>query len=264
MRIPLRALLDLLEEGRLKSPGVTALSVLAVVVGGAVVADLAQGPAMAILLLAGSALISVIALLWGSVRTLLGETPLSGADAYAIGAPRAEEEKKRAVLRALKDLEFERSVGKISEEDYRVLYVKYRTEAKRLLRILEEEAQPRRQGVEAMIQKRLRREGLDAELGEAASPEPTPSPEEVEVEVERKGRRKKKGQRPAATAEARPAKPAPAEAKPAKPAPAAADNVCPECATVNEADAVFCKKCGTNMTVAPANDDGGDASTGAV
>jgi hypothetical protein len=263
MNGPLGELFGLLENGRLKSPGVAALGVLAVVVGGAVVADLAQGPAMAVLLLAGGALISVIALLWGSVRTLLGETALSGADAYAIGAPRAEEEKKRAVLRALKDLEFEHSVGKISEEDYRVLYVKYRTEAKRLLRILEEEAQPRRQGVEAMIQKRLRREGLDAELGEAASPEPAPSPEEVEGD--RKGRRKKKGHRPAATAESKPAKPAPAEAKPTKPAPAtAADNACPECATINEADAVFCKKCGTNLTVAPATDDDRDDQAGAA
>src|SRR5262245_55702449 len=119
-----------------------------------------QGPSAAILVLAGGALLAVIAVLWASIRTLVGETPLSGADAYALGAPRAEEEQKRAVLRALKDLEFERSVGKISDEDYAVLTAKYRGEAKRLLRVLEEEAQPRRERVEPMVVRRLRKEGL--------------------------------------------------------------------------------------------------------
>src|SRR5687767_13420751 len=87
----------------------------------AAAAAVVLGPPAAILVLAGGALIAVIATFWASVRTLFGETPLAGADAYALGAPRAEEEQKRAVLRALKDLEFERSVGKISEEDYEVL-----------------------------------------------------------------------------------------------------------------------------------------------
>src|SRR5689334_5365947 len=102
----------------------------------AAIAATALGPAPAILVLAGGALIGVIVVFWSSVRTLVGETPLAGADAYAMGAPRAEEEQKRAVLRALKDVEFERSVGKLSEEDYQALVAKYRAEAKRLLRIL--------------------------------------------------------------------------------------------------------------------------------
>src|SRR5262245_30604700 len=125
-----------------------------------IVAGAVQGAAAAILVLAGGALLAVIAVLWASVRTLIGETPLSGADAYALGAPRAEEEQKRAVLRALKDLEFERNVGKISEEDYQALTSRYRAEAKRLLRILDEEAQPRRERALAMVAKRLRKEGL--------------------------------------------------------------------------------------------------------
>lgn len=134
----------------------------------ALIGGFVQGPSIAILVLAGGALIAVIATFWSSVRTLFGETPLSGADAYALGAPRAEEEQKQAVLRALKDLEFERSVGKISEEDYKELVAKYRAEAKRLLRILDEDAQPRRDHVEALVAKRLRREGL---LNEAAGAE---------------------------------------------------------------------------------------------
>jgi hypothetical protein len=145
-------------EERLASyaaPGIPALTLaIAILVG------FIQGPASAILVLAGGALLGVIAVFWASVRTLLGETPLSGADAYAIAAPRSEEEQKRAILRALKDLEFERSVGKISEEDYQELTARYRGEAKRLLRLLDEEAAPRRERVEAIVAKRLRREGL--------------------------------------------------------------------------------------------------------
>ena len=63
------------------------------------VAGTVQGPALAILVLAGGALVGVIAAFWSSVRTIFGETPLSGADAYALGAPRTEEEQKQAVLR---------------------------------------------------------------------------------------------------------------------------------------------------------------------
>jgi hypothetical protein len=48
------------------------------------------------------------------------------------------------VLRALKDLEFERSVGKISDDDYQQLLVAYRAEAKRLLRAIDESAEASR------------------------------------------------------------------------------------------------------------------------
>src|SRR4029079_11356507 len=120
--------------------------------GLAVLAGATMGAPAVILVLAGGALIAVIAVFWESVRTLAGETPLSGADAYALGAPRAEEEQKRAVLRALKDLEFERSVGKISQEDYDALVAKYRAEAKRLLRALDEEMGPERDKVEALVE----------------------------------------------------------------------------------------------------------------
>lgn len=140
--------------------GQAALGGLALVLVGAVVSGIVMGPALAVLVLTAGAFVACIAFFWSSLRTLLGETPLSGADAYAIGAPRAEEEQKRAVLRALKDLEFERSVGKISEDDYRRLVAHYRDEAKRLLRLLDEEAQPMRERAEVLISSRLKAAGL--------------------------------------------------------------------------------------------------------
>lgn len=235
------------------------LPVLTVVV--ALIAGFVQGPASAILVLAGGALIGVIAIFWASVRTLLGETPLSGADAYALAAPRSEEEQKRAVLRALKDLEFERSVGKISEEDYVELVARYRGEAKRLLRRLDEEAQPRRERVEALVAKRLRREGLSAS---AAAPIATEAPaSEAEAEASKpvesdaadgksadtaaragKAKKRKKGREPAASEAAEASQAAEASAAPA---PAATTRTCAACGTKNDPDAVFCKKCGARQ-----------------
>jgi uncharacterized membrane-anchored protein YhcB (DUF1043 family) len=123
-----------------------------------------------VLVLAGVALVAVIALFWQSLRTLLGETPLSGADAYALGAPRTEEEQKRAVLRALKDLEFERAVGKISDDDYKQLVVHYRKEAKRLLRVIDEQNAPQRAKAAAVAAERLAKLGLAVEAPKADAP----------------------------------------------------------------------------------------------
>jgi hypothetical protein len=256
---------------------------------GTALAGWVLGPPAAVLVLAGGALVGVIALFWSSLRTLVGETPLSGADAYALGAPRAEEEQKQAVLRALKDLEFERSVGKISDEDYRELVAKYRAEAKRLLRVLDEEAQPRRQHVEALVAKRLRRAGLadaavagaagaadpadaaDAEAEDAAAKDADADAEEGEeaaaVEeaprVRRTPRRRPKDEAPRADVaaredgagddeEAREDEGAPVdEADGAGPARRA----CAACGTMNDEDAVFCKKCGARQAQAAAEDD---------
>lgn len=212
-----------------------------VVLLGAIVAGARLGAPGAVLVLAGGALIAVIAAFWVSVRTLLGETPLSGADAYALGAPRAEEEQKRAVLRALKDLEFERSVGKISDEDYAELVARYRAEAKRLIRKLDEEAIPRREQVEGLVRRRLEREGLVEHEGadeEAVEEKPRES-EPPRDEAKPKKKKKKKGalrdkSEPSAKADAD------ATVEPTTKTGVA----CAKCGTLNDADAVFCKKCG--------------------
>jgi len=205
-----------------------------------------SGPASVVLVLAAGTLIAGIAIFWASVRTLVGETPLAGADAYALGAPRAEEEQKRAVLRALKDLEFERSVGKISEEDYQVLVAKYRAEAKRLLRAIEDESRPERSIAEALVAERLRAEGLgDGEAPPAASKKAPPDDDDDDDDDEEE--------------EAPRAKPAKAKASAAP----ASDNkkarvACVKCGTRNDPDARFCKKCGARQAAAVDDDDDDD------
>lgn len=233
----------------------------------AIIVGMLQGAQAVVLLLLGAMLVAVITLFWNSIRTLLGETPLSGADAYAIAAPRAEEEQKQAVLRALKDLEFERSVGKISDEDYAVLVAKYRGEAKRLLRAIEEEARPRRESVEWLVHQRLVKAGLApaaetyrsgaADIGAKADPI-------AEAKKDQKKKKMKGADRPVVP----PRDVAKALAKRSDHAPkphvdvtlkssdavtrtkeSAAyvppTKICAECGVKNDPDANFCKKCGS-------------------
>jgi hypothetical protein len=215
--------------------GLPAATLICAVVGGVL-----QGAAAVVLVLAAGALVAVIAIFWASVRTLVGAAPLSGADAYALGAPRAEAEQKRAVLRALKDLEFERSVGKISEDDYEALVAKYRAEGKRLMRLLDEEALPGRQKVEAMVAERLFREGL-AET--APEPYRGAKPETKPPKPGAKPPKKKKRAKPPAVEIPRP----PIETAEVPEAEAPPVTACASCGTRNDADAVFCKKCGARQ-----------------
>ena len=154
---------------------------------GGIVAGFIFGPATTVLIFASGAFVAVIALFWSSLRTLLGETALSSADAYAMGAPRDEEEQKRSVLRALKDLEFERSVGKISEDDYQQLVFHYRNEAKRLLRLIDDRSEPLRRQAEELIAARLQLEGLGEQtasfIASRAAKAPPQSDDDVSAKV---------------------------------------------------------------------------------
>jgi DNA-binding transcriptional ArsR family regulator len=154
------------------------------------------GVGTALLTLAGGVLLIVISILWASVRTLSGESAITLEEAIALGAPTAAEEQKRAILQALKDLEFERSVGKIADADYEELVGRYRAEAKRLLRAVDEDLAPLRDRAATYVAEQLGRE------------------------------------------------PARKRSKPPQKADAP---TCPGCRTSNDADAAFCKKCGTKL-----------------
>ncbi len=173
---------------------------------GALLAGLTRGFGFALLVLAGGALLLLIALVWGSVQSLTGEAELSLDEALGLGAPTAQEEQKRAVLRALKDLEYERGVGKVSEEDYAELKARYRAEAKRLLESVDEGLEPARARAEQLLAARLR---ASAERPEAATAAPS--------------------------------------ADPTAPHERGAGRPCASCATPNDADALFCKKCGARL-----------------
>jgi hypothetical protein len=113
------------------------------------------GLGIGLLIVAGGVLSGSIWLIWSSLQGLSGEAPLTLDEALSLGAPSAEEEQKRAVLRALKDLEYERAVGKINEADYTSLAEHYRNEAKRLLRAVDADLGPERERAEQILTERL-------------------------------------------------------------------------------------------------------------
>jgi hypothetical protein len=127
----------------------------------------------ALLVLASGALLGTIALLWASVRTLSGDAPLP-ADLEALAAQLRDvdalAEQKRRVLRALKDLEAERALGKIDEADYEAIAMQYRDEAKALMREMDRNAAPALAEAERIARDYLVAQGLGpAEAGSPAA-----------------------------------------------------------------------------------------------
>jgi hypothetical protein len=102
----------------------------------------------------------------------------------------ALEREKVLALRAIKDLEFDRAMGKVSEDDSREMSTRLRARAARLMRQLEVG-----EGYRAQIEREL-----EKRLGETASP-----------------------------------------------ASARVAHACASCSTLNDADARFCKNCGSKL-----------------
>jgi len=148
----------------------------------AILGGILNGIELAFLVLAAGALALVITLMWSSVQSLTGGSQLGFEEALGLGAPSKVEEQKRAVLRALKDLEYERGVGKISAEDYAELSARYREEARRLIQSVDEALRPAQQFVEADLARRLAAEGFREPVAEEMPVTSAPSAEETAAE----------------------------------------------------------------------------------
>lgn len=256
---------------------------LATVAGASAIGAL-RGVSAAILVLAGGTLLGVITLLWKSLQVLIGEAPLSLQAALDLSAATAADEQKQAVLRALKDLEYERGLGKLSDEDYRELAARYRAEAKAVLRSIDDNLGPARLRAERIIEDRLgakavekakkkkkrpttaddalAAEKADVAPGDDAAEAPhakadeedeAPAPNEASKAPAETSERKVEAATIAPSAEA--AAPEPKAATPSDAgASASADTktVCPTCSARNDTDAAFCKACGARMQPATA------------
>ncbi|HMA94614.1 MAG TPA: hypothetical protein VKP30_18110, partial [Polyangiaceae bacterium] len=96
-----------------------------------------------------------IGLAWASVTTASDSEEMTLEEALDLAAPARDEERKLAVLRGIKDLEYERSLGKISEQDYQDLIRRYRGDAKQLLQKLDTSEASLRQRAMDLVAKRL-------------------------------------------------------------------------------------------------------------
>lgn len=185
----------------------------------AVVTGALFGAASAILVLAATALLLAISALWASLQWIAGDRTASADEVIDLALAGNELEQKQAVLRALKDLEYERSVGKISDQDYEELRLRYRAKARAVLQDLDREIAPTRREAERLVASFLASRGLTP-----AAPEP-PAPHADAMDREQLPAPATEPQTPPLSAEARP-------------------RSCPSCSAPNDSDAAFCKKCG--------------------
>jgi hypothetical protein len=137
------------------------------------------GLGMAFLILAGGVLLGVILLFRSSLLSLTSEAPMTLEEALSLSAPSAEEEQKQAVLRALKDLDYERSVGKISDQDYQELSQRYRSDAKALLLAVDRDLAPALERAEALVASRVNRGTSDSNADKVSKTEASTPDEET-------------------------------------------------------------------------------------
>ena len=120
----------------------------------------------------------------------------------------AIEREKNMVLRSIKELEFDRAMGKVGEGDYEEMVARLRSRAVRLLQQLDNTSSGYRELIERELASRLVKAGA-APLADAAL-----------TDQRAEGR----GQTESVSA-----------------------GICPSCATVNDDDAKFCKSCGSRL-----------------
>jgi len=183
---------------------------LAGLVGATVVVFLSEGqtaPAIVLLSLVVFGAAAVGATAWRTFSPFTGRDEPAGPQVFGGRTRAALEREKSLVLRSIKDLEFDRAMGKISEKDFAEMSTRLRARAAGLIRQLDAGA-TYRQAIDAEIDKRL---GTKARRSEKKEPAPAPAA--------------------AAVAEV----------------PKTTTKLCLSCCTSNDPDARFCKGCGYQL-----------------
>ena len=227
----------------------------------ALVTGVVIGPAMSFLVLAAGMLLGVIALFWASLRILSGDAALSpelealDATAHAVDALAS---RKKMLVRALKDLENERALGKLEDDDFEQLSHTYRGELKEVLTRIDATLEPHRPKAEDAARAYLAKAGLaeegyrGAQPREAVSVAPdskeAPEAPESEPETDEEDDEEEDEESEPVVAEKPVEKAATKDAAPSR-------VECTKCKTSNEVDATFCKKCGTSLAKEEASDE---------
>ena len=222
-----------------------AIGLPAVTVTLAAVIGVTIGAPMAILVLAAGMLLGVIGLFWASLRILSGDAALSpelealDATAHAVDALAS---RKKMLLRALKDLDNERALGKLEDDDHEQLSLVYRNELKEVLSRIDASLEPHRKKAEDAARTYLAKAGL-AEEGYRGT---LPAESEGDLDDDEDEDEDDGDDDDGAVAKA-PEAPAKKPSAKKKVAAAVTRVACPKCETSNEVDASFCKKCGATL-----------------
>ncbi len=97
------------------------------------------------------ALVAALVAIWNSLRFVEGGAPLSIETTRDLPEHAALVDEKNSLLRAIKDLEYEHAVGKISDADFQRLDTAYRARAKQVLALLDRDVKPLYERAERMI-----------------------------------------------------------------------------------------------------------------
>ena len=210
------------------------LFTLAGLIGATVVVFMSRGQTPAGIILLSLIIFAAAAVGLAALRTFMpfaGGTTDVAAEIVGGRTRAALEREKTLVLRSIKELEFDRGMGKVSEKDFAEMTARLRTRAARLMRQLDAGSVYREQ-IEKEIAKRL---------GNAGSAPPLDSARGALREVER-------ARDPAYIHPAAVARPStPAQGAPSIVEERSRPAECPSCQTPNDPDAKFCKNCGTRM-----------------
>jgi hypothetical protein len=152
--------------------------------------------------------------------------PLATDDASIFSEPLTErsrmalEREKALVMRSIKELEFDRAMGKLSPKDFDEMAGRLRTRAIMLMKQLDEGGSAYREIIERELTARLGGAKAVATTGEART-----EVGEAQASVD--------------------------EAQASPYTSAAAAGTCASCGTSNDEDAAFCKRCGTKLQEVP-------------
>jgi len=187
------------------------------------------GPPLVMTGLGGLTLVLSAYALWRVVDPLTRDEVRAATEARAPHRIRELEREKQAVLKAIKEIELDYQMRKISEPDYREMVERYRARALRVMGDLAA-GDDYRALIERELKARvaaIRAAGGDGTSAKTATTAPDESPRQAAPE-------------PAASATAAPAL-----------------GACAGCGTVNDVDARFCKRCGMVLAAADTPPAGG-------
>jgi len=167
----------------------------------------------------GALSLAWVVLVLGRAAVTLVREPARDEEVKATGRRRKElEREKQALLKALKELELDFQMGKISEADYREIGGAYRQRAIGVLRALDLESVEYKELIERDVKHRREAAGVKEPAPSATASGGIEPVEEIE--------------KPKAAAPSR--------------------RACAACSTENDPDAVFCKKCSARVDGAQA------------
>jgi len=201
-----------------------AIGAAVVLIYGLAIERMRLGPPLVMLALGGMTLAFTAGALWRIIDPLTrADGPVAAAGGESRGSARELEREKQLVLKAIKEIELDYQMRKISERDYREMVERYRNRAMRLISELDAGGDYR-----GLIEKelKLRLELPVADAAAAAAPAKAA---------------------PAAAAPATAAKAPEEEPEPAVVKAAPARLKCASCQTENDPDAKFCKSCGGKL-----------------